>query len=262
MQGTLEQTTTQARQLALPEITPASDAEILTYLRRTCKIAELAALTERDKLVLQLCEQLNITLSDEEWQAGGDTFRTERKLLSASETLDWLTYQRIAVEDWSQGIRVALLTKKLQEHLFGENVDAHYLNNREQYKRIAVSQILVSDLPEALRLMQLLREGQDSFCALALEYSKGRRSRENGGFVGVRFVAELIPEIAEAIAGAEVGKLIGPISTKFGYHIIRVEKWFPAELTVDVREYILETLFQLWLQNPNYAASQNRQDGL
>ena len=262
MESALEQTPTQSTQPSLEKITPATDADVLAYLRRTYKIAALAAAAERDALVLKTCEALNITLSDEEWQAGGDAFRAEHQLLSATETLDWLNHQRITVDDWSQGIRVALLTKKLQEHLFGENVDGHYLSNREQYRRVAVSQILVSELSDALRLVQLLRQGQSSFCALALEYSKGKRSKENGGFVGVRFVAELIPEIAAAIADIEAGQLIGPISTKFGCHIVQVEKWFATELTPDVRDYILETLFQVWLQSHGSSVAQGWQDGL
>ncbi|MBE9180632.1 peptidylprolyl isomerase [Oculatella sp. LEGE 06141] len=262
MASTLEQTPTQSTQPTLPAIAPATDAEILAYLRCTCKIAELSTAAEQNSLILKLCEQFNITLSDEEWQAAGDAFRTEHRLLGATETLDWLNRQRIAVEDWSQGIRVTLLTKKLQEHLFGENVDSHYLNNREQYKRVAVSQILVNELSEALRLLQLLRQEQVSFCAAALEYSKGKHSKENGGFVGVRFLAELIPEIASAVADAEVGQLVGPISTKFGCHIVRVEKWFVAELTPDVRDYILATLFQLWLQNHDSVVAQSWQDNL
>lgn len=262
MESTLKQSPLQSTRLTLPAIAPATDTEILAYLRRTCKIAELATAAERDALVLQLCEQLNITLSDQEWQAAGDAFRAEHHLLGAAETLTWLDRQRITVEDWSQGIRVALLTKKLQEYLFGENVDGHYLNNREQYRRVAVSQILVSELSEALRLLQLLRQGQASFSALALEYSKGKRSKENGGFVGVRFLAELIPEIAAAIADAEAGQLIGPISTKFGCHILRVEKWFVAELTPEVRDHILATLFQLWLQNHDAVVAQGWQENL
>jgi Parvulin-like peptidyl-prolyl isomerase len=243
-------------------IPPATDIEILAYLRRSCRVAEIAAQAEQQALIQFYCEQFGITVSEQELQSAGDAFRLEHRLLSAAETINWLTQQRIQPEDWSEGIRLNLLRQKLKEYLFGEVVDTHYMNNREHYQRVALSQILVGDLSDAMKWLQHLRQGQMSFCALALEQSKGKQSRENGGFVGVRFVAELIPEIAEAIAGAEVGKLIGPISTKFGYHIIRVEKWFPAELTVDVREYILETLFQLWLQNPNYAASQNRQDGL
>ena len=232
----------------LPKIAPATNEDVIAYLRRSHKIAEVAALAECDALVLNICEQLGLTISDEELQAAGDAFRLEHKLLGASETLAWLQKQRITVEDWTQGIRVALLTNKLKEHLFGDTVDAHYLSNRNDYKRVALSQILVGDLIEARKVTYVIREENASFCALALEHSKGKQSKENGGFVGVRFLSELMPEIAQGISEAKEGEVIEPIQTKLGYHILKIEKWFPTELSESVREEILESLFQAWLR--------------
>jgi parvulin-like peptidyl-prolyl isomerase len=234
--------------LAQPEIFSATDADIIAYLRRSSKIAEIAALAERDALILSICEQFGITVSDEELQAAGDAFRLENKLLGSSETLAWLSQQRITVEDWSQGIRVTLLDKKLKEHLFGGAVDDHYVSNRDNYKRAALSQILVLDLTDALKIARAIQEENASFCALALEHSKGKQSQENGGFAGIQFLEELIQELAEAVAEAREGEVIGPIQTKLGYHILRVEKWFPIELSESVRERILESLFQAWLK--------------
>lgn len=247
MKGTLEKTESLSEQeSALPKINPATDEDIIAYLRHSHKIAEIAALAERDALILDICEQLSITTSEEELQAAGDAFRLEHKLLGSTETLAWLSDQRITVEDWSQGIRIQLLTKKLKEYLFGDLVDNHYISNRDDYRRVALSQILASDLPNALKLAYALREEHASFCALALEHSKGKQSKKNGGFIGICFTAKLMPEIAEAISEAKEGEVIGPIQTKLGYHIIKIEKWFPVELN-DVREQVLEALFRNWL---------------
>lgn len=240
MQETLEK-------LVFPEILPASDEAVVAYLRHSYKFAEMAALAERDTLILAVCQQLGISISDEELQVAGDAFRLEHKLLGASETLAWLGKQRISPEDWSQGIRVSLLTHKLKEHLFGEAVDNYYMTNRDDYRRVALSQILVRDLTEALKIAQSLSVENASFCALALEHSKGKRSQQNAGFVGIQFLAELLPEIAKAVAEAKEGEVVGPIQTKLGYHILRIEKRFSAELG-EVREQVLESLFQAWLQ--------------
>ncbi len=234
-------------ELVLPEIAPATDEAILAYLSRSYKIAEIAADSEREALILAVCEQLGITITDDELQAAGNVFRLEHKLLGASETLAWLAQQRITVENWFQGIRGSLLTQKLKEYLFSEEVDSHYMNNRDDYRRIALSQILVRDLTEALKIAQALRVENASFCALALSHSKEKQSKENGGFAGIRFLAELLPEIAKVVVEAKEGDLIGPIQTKLGYHILRIEKWFPAELH-QVRQQVLESLFQIWLQ--------------
>ncbi|MDZ7960232.1 MAG: peptidylprolyl isomerase [Aulosira sp. DedQUE10] len=228
---------------------PVNDAEILIYLRRSAKFAEIAVAAEREAVVLANCNQLGIEISDDEWQAAGDAFRLERKLWGNVETLAWLEEQRINVEEWSQGIKVALLETKLKEHLFGATVDGAYISNRDNYRRVALSQILVTDLATAWKIVQILREGEASFCALALEHSKGKQSQENGGFVGIRYLVELIPEIATPLTEAKEGEIIGPVQTKVGYHVLRVEKWFPIELNQGVREQIMDSLFELWLQN-------------
>ena len=247
MQETLEK-------LLLPEISTATDDAVVAYLRHSFQFAEIAALAEQDILILAVCEQLGLTLTDEELQAAGDAFRLEHKLLGASETLAWLGKQRISVEDWSQGIRVSLLTQKLKEHLFGETVDSHYITNRDDYRRVALSQILVRDFTKALKIAQALRVEKASFCALALEHSRGKQSQQNAGFVGIRFLAELLPEITKAVAEAKEGEVVGPIQTKLGYHILRIEKWFSAELG-EVREKVLESLFQAWLHAGNSSDS-------
>jgi parvulin-like peptidyl-prolyl isomerase len=234
-------------QLSLPEISPATDEEILAYLRRSRQIAKIAAATEREALIMGACEQLGIVISEEELQAAGDNFRQEYKLLSAPETLAWLAQQRITVEDWSQEIHVSLLTQRLKETLFGEVVDTHYISNRDDYRRVALSQILVYELKEAERIVQLLRSQTASFCALALEYSQGKQSKESGGFLGIRFLTQLHQEIAQAVANGSERELIGPIETQLGYHILKIEKWLPIEF-IEVRGQILESLFQSWLE--------------
>jgi hypothetical protein len=227
----------------------ATDAEVVNHLRRSAKFAEIAASAERDALVIANADKLGITVSDEEWQARGDAFREEHKLWGTTETFAWLDKQRISVDEWSEGIKIMLLEKKLKEHLFGGAVDAAYLNNRNNYRRVALSQILVSDLATAWKIIQTLREGHACFSALALEHSKGKQSQENGGFVGIRFLGELVQEIVEAITDAKEGEIIGPVQTKLGYHVLRVEKWFPSQLNQEAREQILNAMFQVWLQN-------------
>ncbi len=235
-------------ELILPQLIPATDEEILGYLRHSQKVSEIAALAERDSLILRTCEQFGLSISDQEWQSAGDEFRTEHRLLSAPETLQWLVQQRITVESWSQGIKIRLLTQKLKEHLFGELLDSDYLSDRERYKQVVLSHILVVDLAKALELVRQLQEKHTSFCVLALEHSKGKQSKENGGFMGVRFLSELMPEIAQAIAQTKEGEIVGPVQTQMGYHIIRVEQWLPMQLTESLRGKVFDLLLDTWLK--------------
>lgn len=225
---------------------PVTETEILTYLRYSHQLAEIVGRTEQDQLVLKTCKHLGIDVSESELQAAGDAFRAEHQLLSVTATRNWFIQQQITVEDWSYGMRIQLLTQKLKEHLFSAAIDSHYLQNRENYRRVALSQILLSDPIQAEQVAQFLRQAPVSFCRLALQYSQAKQSRQNGGFVGIQFLTELMAPIAQAIDSIHEGAIVGPIQTQFGYHILKVEQWYPAELNQTTRAEILDTMFKNW----------------
>jgi parvulin-like peptidyl-prolyl isomerase len=230
----------------LPEIELATDQQLVDYLKYSQRYGEFAVEVERNILIENICKQLDIKVSEDEIQSFGDTFRKQNKLYGEAETMEWLDRQRITPEDWSKGVYLQLLTQKLKEHIGGHNADSLYMNDRENWRRVALSQILTGDLATAIKVSKSIREKGDSFCMLALEYSKGKQSKENGGFAGIRFVAELLPEIAAAIDKAPVGEVLEPVKSKLGYHILRVEKWFSPEFN-EVKDFIAEYLFQSWL---------------
>lgn len=238
-----------ATQSLTPLVSTPSEAEIIAYLHHSYQWAEILKAVKQEAMVLALCQQFEIEISDQEWQAAGDAFRLKHKLLGIRETQAWLEQQQITLEEWSEGIKNQLLLTKLKEYLFGAQVDGHYLANRNLYRRVALAQILVRDLDEAFAIAQSLRQEKASFCALAIEHSLGKQSQTNGGFMGVRYVSELAPEIAQAITDAEAGVIIGPIQTNVGYHILKIEKWFPLEFNQPARERVLESFWQVWLKN-------------
>jgi parvulin-like peptidyl-prolyl isomerase len=251
MNNTLDLTT-----VILPKIEPANDQQVLDCLKSSQQYTAFAAEAERNLLIENIAKQLNITVSEDEIQEFADNFRKKNKLYGETETMEWLSMQRITTEDWSKGVYLQLLTHKVKEEIAGENADSYYFANRNACRRVAVSQILVDNLTTAMKVVESIRQQKDSFCALALDFSQGKQSRENGGFAGVKFVAELLPEVAAAIEEAAIGEVLDPVKSKIGYHILRVEKWYPAEFT-EVRDAVIDYLFHAWVSekfNENLAS--------
>lgn len=234
--------------VTLPEMETATDRQIIDYLKYSRQYIRFAAEVESNTLVEKIGKQLNINVSEDEIQEFGDNFRKENRLYGESETLDWLSAQRIDAEDWSKGVYLQILTQKIKESTVGESVDSYYMSNRNNCRRVALSQILVSDLTTAIKIVESIRNKNESFCALALEFSQGKQSKENGGFAGIKFVAELIPEIAAAIEEVEAGNVLDPVQSRLGYHILRVEKWFPPALN-EIRDSLINYLFQSWISD-------------
>jgi peptidyl-prolyl cis-trans isomerase D len=73
----------------------------------------------------------------------------------------------------------------------------------------------------ALEAKKKLDGGAD-FAAVAKEYSDDTASKEKGGDVGYFGRNRMVKEFEDAAFGAQPGKLIGPVKSSFGYHVLEV----------------------------------------
>lgn len=81
--------------------------------------------------------------------------------------------------------------------------------------------ILVETEEEALDIIEALNGGE-SFAALAKAVSTDTGSGANGGELGWTAVAGFVEPFANAIRAAEIGQIVGPVESEFGFHIIQV----------------------------------------
>ncbi len=81
--------------------------------------------------------------------------------------------------------------------------------------------ILLATEAEALEVKRLLAEGAD-FGTLAAERSLDEGARGNGGDLGFFGTGEMLPAFEAAAFGAEIGALVGPVETDYGFHIVQV----------------------------------------
>ncbi|WP_073508090.1 peptidylprolyl isomerase [Streptobacillus notomytis] len=75
------------------------------------------------------------------------------------------------------------------------------------------------------KVIELMKEiTKENFAEKAKELSKDPGSANNGGDLGKANINNFVPEFRAAVAKAEVGSIVGPVKTQFGYHIILVEE--------------------------------------
>jgi peptidyl-prolyl cis-trans isomerase D len=82
---------------------------------------------------------------------------------------------------------------------------------------------------KALKILKLAREGKD-FAGLAKKYSEGP-SRNNGGYLGEFTKESMIKPFADKAFSMKAGEISDPVRTRFGWHIIKVEKVIDAHTT-------------------------------
>ncbi len=69
----------------------------------------------------------------------------------------------------------------------------------------------------------LERAKKEDFAKLATEASQDPGSKAQGGDLGYFSKGRMVPEFEAAAFGGEVGKIVGPVKSDFGYHLIKVE---------------------------------------
>ena len=81
----------------------------------------------------------------------------------------------------------------------------------------------------ALKIMKLAREGKN-FAELAKKYSEGP-TRDKGGYLGTFKKEAMVKPFADVAFSLKAGEISEPVRTRFGWHIIKVEKVNKASTT-------------------------------
>lgn len=82
--------------------------------------------------------------------------------------------------------------------------------------------ILVKTEAECLRLKSEIEGGAD-FAGIARQNSQCP-SGKGGGNLGEFFRGQMVPEFDKVVFTGELNKVLGPVKTQFGYHLIEVTK--------------------------------------
>lgn len=106
--------------------------------------------------------------------------------------------------------------------------------------------ILVATEGAAQDIIEALRAGE-SFAQLARSLSTDTGSGASGGELGWSPVTDYVKPFADAVRDAEIGAIIGPVQTEFGYHVIQVRAREERELTEAQVNDARERAFQEWL---------------
>ena len=108
--------------------------------------------------------------------------------------------------------------------------------------------ILVATEEEAQDILAALEAGE-SFADLAKTASTDTGSGAKGGELDWGPIAQYVKPFADAVKDAEIGAIIGPVQSEFGYHIIQVRAREERELTSDQLNQAKESEFSSWLDD-------------
>ena len=139
-------------------------------------------------------------------------------------------------------------------------MQAFYNDNPEHFaepESAHAKHILVDTEEKAAEIMASIEKGEVAFEDAAKEFSSCP-SNAQGGDLGEFGRGQMVPEFDQVAFEAEIGKVVGPVKTQFGYHLIKVEGRKEASVMPfdEVKDYIQGTLLQQ-KQNDVYTAKYN-----
>jgi peptidyl-prolyl cis-trans isomerase D len=115
-----------------------------------------------------------------------------------------------------------------------EELRAYYDSHTDDFSReeqVRARHILLRITPdrpaeqaesELAAVRRRIEAGED-FAKLAQEVSEDESNNARGGSLGYFGRGRMVPAFEEAAFSAQVGELVGPVKTDFGYHLIEVE---------------------------------------
>ncbi len=86
--------------------------------------------------------------------------------------------------------------------------------------RAAARHILVPSEADCNTLKKMIENGED-FAEIAKVHSKCPSGKQ-GGALGEFSPGQMVREFDEVVFSGEVGKVLGPVKTQFGYHLIEI----------------------------------------
>lgn len=142
-------------------------------------------------------------------------------------------------------VRARLLRERLLE-TFEEEVPM-------EQEQVHARHILVNDEGTAQEVLDQLEAAED-WNELAVEYSIDASNREQGGDLGWFSRGRMVEPFEQAAFEAEVGEIVGPVQTDFGWHLIEVLGHEQRELEPSAYEQALARHLDEWLAEQSEAA--------
>ncbi len=222
---------------------------VVNYLKHEVELKSTYQKILCRQIIDQAASERGVTVTPEEVQAEADQFRYEHKLESASQTFAWLSEQLVTPDDWETGIQERLLTKKLTETLFGQQVETYFAQNKVQYEQAILYRIVVPYRPLAQELFYQIEEEEISFFEAAHLYDVDEQRRLACGFEGKLSRWQLKPDIAAKVFGSTPREVIEVTQAEAGFELLMVEEFVAADLTPETHQRILVQLFDEWLES-------------
>jgi parvulin-like peptidyl-prolyl isomerase len=195
------------------------------------------------RIVKDEAEKAGIKIEISELQAAADDFRLENKLIGAKITEKWLDIHQLSLDDFESIIQFQLTSDRLKQQVLTDKVEKYFYQNKLDFDRVALSEVVIQNKELATELYYAVREGEIKFYDVASKYLEDVELKRKGGYLGQICRKDLNPELLSVFSTPNPPQVIKPITTAKGHHLLWIDEVISAELTAEIRQELEGKLF-------------------
>jgi len=233
--------------------------DVYTEIEQTIPPAQIAAKKEEirknlpndliaELLIKDRADRLGLTVGSDELKDAVSRLKQQYGIETDKQFEESLEKSGLTRADMEARLRDTLLTNKVfarelrsREELSDRELRERYDREKEHYRlpeRAHLREIVVPR-PENASGMDAMQKRVDQIAAdarVAPDFAKYASAvpesvtKEKGGDMGEVARGELLPDLDKAVFNSQAGLVLGPIATKSGWHILKVESRLPSEV--------------------------------
>lgn len=166
--------------------------------------------------------------------------------MKMDETEEYKKMMESARKEILAQLAINSILKKIE--VSEDEIKAFYEENPHHFQKgatVSAKHILTETEDACKKILEMIQSGEKTFEDAAKE-SSTCPSGQNGGSLGEFGKGQMVKEFEDAAFHAEIGELVGPVKTQFGYHLIKVEAKNDASVIPfeEVKFQIERTLLQ------------------
>jgi parvulin-like peptidyl-prolyl isomerase len=225
-----------------------TNEDILNQLKISQMLPSIKEQILMTRIVKDEAEQACIKVEISELQEAADSFRLKHRLTSAKNTQKWLDIHQLSLDDFESIIHFQLTSDRLKEKILTDEVEKYFYQNKLDFDRVALCEVILQNQELATELYYAVREGEIKFHDVASKYIEDVDMKRKGGYLGRIQRKALNPELLSVFSTPNPPQVIKPITTAKGHHLLWIDEVISAELTVEIRQELEDKLFIEFLQ--------------
>ncbi|HKA06626.1 MAG TPA: peptidyl-prolyl cis-trans isomerase [Gemmataceae bacterium] len=223
--------------------------DFLGAMKRSRRLRPMLLDAFVEHYLVNRARRAGLSVNDQELQQAADNFRLRNGMASSEQTQQWFNREAITAEDFASGLERDLLVEKLRRTIAEPKVQEVFNANTARFARVRLKRLLVATESDARQIIDEVANGRSTFEDQARQKSLDLVTKAAGGDSGIVRRVDLAQPLGDAVFGAEVGKLVGPVQAGQGFLVFKVEEFLPAALDEAIKNGLRKEIFDAWLRN-------------